>query len=304
MALLNRSLPPLGPLVAFDAVARHLSITRAADELGLTQAAVSRKIRALEEDLGVTLFRRLHRSLRLTPDGERLHAAASASLWRIAETAEGLREQGGGRPVSLSATLAFATFWLMPRLPRFRAAYPEVELRLTAGDHRLDLESEGVDVAIRYGNGPWRGLVAERLLDEAVYPVCSPGFHARNPDLATPADLPRYPLLHLDVRQRSWTDWGEWLRAFGQPVPPVKRGLRFNTYTILIQAATAGEGLALGWRNLVQDFVDNGTLVRPVNAEMPAPGAYHVIRPEAAEPSDELACFLTWLRGEVAEGNG
>jgi len=299
MASLNRALPPLSSLVAFDACARHLSITHAAAELTITQPAISRKIRALEDDLGVALFRRGHRSLRLTADGERLHAAVSASLWRIAETAEGLRNQGGERQVSLSATLAFTTFWLMPHLPRFRAAYPDIELRMTAGDHRIHLEAEGVDAAIRYGGGDWRGLVAEKLFGEEIYPVCSPGFHGRNPCLAEPADLRGQPLLHLDASQASWTDWGEWFRTFGLEAPPVKRGLRFNTYTILVQAATAGEGLALGWRRLVQDFVDNATLVRPIPESMTAPGAYHVVRPETAEPSEALECFLTWLRAEA-----
>jgi putative choline sulfate-utilization transcription factor len=299
MTSLNRALPPLSSLVAFDACARHLSITHAAEELTITQPAISRKIRVLEDDLGVALFRRGHRSLRLTADGERLHAAVSGSLWRVAETAEALRNQGGERQVSLSATLAFTTFWLMPRLPRFRSAYPDIELRLTAGDHRINLETEGVDAAIRYGRGDWRGLETERLFGEEIYPVCSPGFHGRNPNLGAPEDLRAQPLLHLDATQQSWTDWREWFRTFGLEAPPVKRGLRFNTYTILIQAATAGEGLALGWRTLVQDFVDNGTLVRPIPEATAAPGSYHVVRPETAEPSEALDCFLEWLRGEA-----
>lgn len=285
--------------MAFDAVARHLSITRAADELNLTQAAVSRKIRGLEDNLGVTLFRRLHRSLRLTAEGERLHAAVSGSLWRIAETAEGLREQGGPAQVSISATIAFSTFWLMPRLSSFRAQYPDTELRLTAGDHRIDVESEGVDAAIRYGVGPWRGLASERLLEEEVFPVCSPGFFARNPEIFTPADLRNHPLLHLDVTYRNWVDWGDWFRAFGLEAPPVKRGLRFNTYTLLIQAATAGEGVALGWRNLVEEFIEAGTLVRPIDSSLTTNGGYHVIWPESTEPTPELTCFIDWLRTEA-----
>jgi putative choline sulfate-utilization transcription factor len=301
MATLHRNLPPLGSLVAFDAAARHLSITKAADELSLTQAAVSRKIRALEDDLGVALFRRLHRSLRLTADGERLHAAVSGSLWRIAETAESLREQSGPAQVSISATIAFATFWLMPRLPRFRAAYPDIELRLTAGDHRIDVESEGVDAAIRFGVGPWRGLASERLLEEEVFPVCSPGYLQRNPALQEAPDLRDHRLLHLDVAYRNWMDWAQWFRSFGLEAPPVKRGLRFNTYTILIQAATAGEGVALGWRNLVEEFIDAGPLVRPVDASLPATGGYHALWPESAEPTPELQSFLDWLRTEAAQ---
>ena len=302
MATLSRTLPHLNALVAFDAVARHLSITRAADELALTQAAVSRKIKTLEDDLGVALFRRLHRSLRLTPEGERLHAAVSGSLWRIAESAETLREQGAPAQVSVQTTIAFASFWLMPRLPAFRAAHPDITVRLTASDDRLNLEAEGVDVAIRYGDGRWSGLASRALLGEEVFPVCSPGYLARTPDLRGPEDLYGETLLHLDVSYRNWMDWGDWFRGLGLTPMPVKRGLRFNTYTILIQAATAGEGVALGWRRLVQGMLDSGSLVRPFAASRNPAGAYHLVWPGegAGDLGPDTARFVDWVAGEAA----
>lgn len=301
MRTLNRSLPNPGALVAFEAVARHLSITRAADELALTQAAVSRKIKGLEQDLGVALFRRLHRALRLTTEGERLHAAVGAGLWRIAETAEGLREQGAPAQVSLQTTIAFAAFWLMPRLPAFRAAYPEIAVRLSASDERVDLAGEGLDAAVRFGEGRWPGLAARRLITEEVFPVCSPGYLARNPGLHAPEDLYAHTLLHLDVSYRNWMDWGDWFRGLGLAAPHIKRGLRFNTYTILIQAATAGEGVALGWQRLVEDMLRAGSLVRPLAASRTAGGAYHLIWPEASGPTPETRCFLDWIQ-RAAEG--
>jgi putative choline sulfate-utilization transcription factor len=299
MAPLNRQLPPLGPLVAFEAVARHLSITRAADELALTQAAVSRKIAALESELGVRLFDRLHRSLRLTGEGERLQAAASSSLSHLAETAEQLRRRGLSAQVEVSTTIAFASFWLMPRIPQFRAQHPEIELRLSVSDPYVDPAREGVDAGIRYGGGDWQGVVAEHLFDEEVFPVCSPGYLDQHPELADLATLAQQTLLHLDVDYHAWTDWATWFRELGATPPPRRRGLQFNTYTILIQAATAGQGVALGWRHMVDDFLAQGSLVRPIEASYRPRGAYYLVKPKGREPEAEVTAFTDWLLAEA-----
>jgi len=301
---LNRQLPNLGALVAFEAVARHLSITQAAGELGLTQAAVSRKIRALEEDLGVALFRRLHRALRLTPEGERLHAAVSGSLHRIAETAEGLRRQGSPAQISVATSIAFATFWLMPRIPKFSARHPDVELRITAFDPYVDPASEGADAAIRYGKGRWPGLAATHLFDEEIFPVCSPGYRDRHPELTSVEALREQTLLYMDVGYTEWTDWTEWFRKQGVAPPPARRGLKFNTYTIVIQAAVAGQGVALGWRHLVDEFLEAGQLVRPIPASQVSDGAYYLVRPEDAAESPEVRVFVDWLLSEAAGSGG
>lgn len=304
MPPLHRLLPPTGSLVAFEAAARHLSITQAANELGLTQAAVSRKIRGLEENLGVALFRRLHRAIRLTPDGERLYAAVSSSLSHIAQTADDLRRSGGYSEVSLSTSMAFATFWLMPRIPRFRAAHPDIELRITAFDPYVDPASEGVDAAIRYGDGSWPGLECTRLFDEEIFPVCSPAYHAARPDFDSLASLPGQTLLHLDVAYHDWVDWGTWFRALDMEPPPRRRGLQFNTYTILIQAAVAGAGVALGWRHLVDDFLEAGVLVRPIETSLRSRGAYYLVRPEGSEASAEAGCLVDWIMAEIDGGEG
>jgi putative choline sulfate-utilization transcription factor len=298
MPPLNRTLPPLSALVAFEAVARHLSITRAADELALTQAAVSRKIRALEDDLGVRLFERLHRALRLTAEGERLQAAASASLSHVAETAEQLRLRGGGQ-VEVSTTIAFASFWLMPRIPQFRSEHPEVELRISVSDPFVDPAREGVDAGIRYGPGDWPGLTSMHLFDEEVFPVCSPGYLAAHPELADVAALAGQTLLHLDVDYHAWTDWATWFRALDQEPPPRRRGLQFNTYTILIQAATAGQGVALGWRHMVDDFLDQGSLVRPIAATYRPRGAYYLVHPRDRPLDADARTFVDWLLAEA-----
>jgi len=301
MPSLNRTLPPLAALVAFEAVARHLSVTRAADELALTQAAVSRKIRALEDDLGVRLFHRLHRALRLTAEGERLQAVAAASLTHVAEAAEQLRRRGASAQVEVSTTIAFASFWLMPRIPQFRSRHPEVELRLSVSDPFVDPAREGVDAGIRYGSGDWPGLSAQLLFDEEVFPVCSPGYLEAHPELTDVAALAQQTLLHLDVDYHAWTDWGTWFRELGQEPPPRRRGLQFNTYTILIQAATAGQGVALGWRHMVDDFLDQGSLVRPIPATSRPRGAYYLVQPRERALAPEAQTFCDWL---VAEARG
>lgn len=299
MSRLHKLLPPVGSLVAFEAAARHLSITMAARELGLTQAAVSRKVRALEDDLGVAVFRRLHRSLRLTDEGERLHAAVSGSLGHIAQTADGLRRNGGPAEVSIATSMAFATFWLMPRIPRFRADHPEIELRITAFDPYVDPGSEGVDAAIRYGDGRWPDLDCTPLFDEEIFPVCSPGYRAAHPELGSLEALREQTLLHLDVAFHDWVDWGTWFRALGITPPPRRRGLQFNTYTILIQAAVAGAGVALGWRHLVDDFLEAGTLVRPIEESLRSDGAYYLVHPAGAGISGEARCLVDWILAEI-----
>lgn len=301
MASLNRRLPPLAALVAFEAVARHLSITRAADELALTQAAVSRKIRGLEDDLGVRLFDRLHRALRLTSEGERLQAVAAASLTHVAETAEQLRRRGASAQVEVSTTIAFASFWLMPRIPQFRALHPEVELRLSVSDPFVDPAREGVDAGIRYGAGDWPGLVSRLLFDEEVFPVCSPGYLAAHPELTGVAALAEQTLLHLDVDYHAWTDWASWFRELDHEPPTRRRGPRFNTYTILIQAATAGQGVALGWRHMVDDFLAQGSLVRPIAASYRPRGAYYLVHPRERALGPEARTFCDWLLAEAGK---
>jgi len=295
MTTLNRKLPPLSALVAFEAVARHLSVTQAAGELCLTQAAVSRKTRTLEDDLGVRLFQRLHRGLRLTPEGERLQAAVSASLERMAETSDHLRQRGRSAQVTVATSVAFATFWLMPRIPAFREAHPGIELRLTAHDPHVDPVREGVDAAIRYGHGDWPGLATTRLFADEIFPVCSPAYLRAHPGLTSVDALADHTLLHLDVAYPDWVDWGQWFRAQDRVPPGERSGLLFNTYTLLIQAAVAGQGVALGWRHLVADFLEAGQLVRPLAAAMRPPGAYHLVHPAATTPTPETQALIDWL---------
>lgn len=304
MRSLRTRLPPLSSLVAFEAAARRSSFTIAAGELGVTQAAISRQIRALEEHLGVMLFRRMHRTVRLTAEGQRLHSAVKMGLEHIADTATGIRRAAAGAHVTVSAAIAFATFWLMPRIAKFRAAFPEIELRLVASDHLIDPVEDGVDAAIRYGGGNWPGLRATHLFDEEIFPVCSPAYLERRPAPISPGDLIKETLLRMNPPDQSWIDWDTWLKEFGVMAPAAQRGPEFNTYTILIQAAVGGQGVALGWRHMVEDLLAAGSLVRPIATSLSAQGAYYLVVREDIPLHREAAAFCDWLIAEATDGAG
>jgi len=209
MESLLKRLPPTKALVVFEATARHMSFTRAAEELHLTQAAVSRQIRVLEQNLGVLLFSREKRTVRLTPEGQRLKRTVSMALGHIAETAVALRQIRDEPQINLHTTTAFGALWLMRRIGRFRASFPEIQLRLVSVDEDVDLAGGNVDLSISYGEGRdnWPGLDATRLLDDELFPVCSPGFEAQLPKGFSIQDLPGQPLLHLESVEPTWMSW-------------------------------------------------------------------------------------------------
>lgn len=295
MQNLRKALPPVNSLVVFEAAARHMSFTKAAGELGVSQAAVSRQIQALERHTGRKMFRRLHRALRLTPEGEHLQAAVTMGLRHIAETAQSLRRVAAGAQVTVSATIAFAALWLMPRIDRFYAAHPDLELRLIASDTPIDLRTENVDIAVFYGDGRWPGLETSALFDEEIFPVCSPDYLAARPGLSSVSDLLTLNLLQQEAAESSWLSWEGWYRRMGVVPAGNLAGPRFNNYTIVVQAAQAGQGVALGWRRLVEQQLEAGSLVRPIAASLPAEHGYYVASPHAAERTPEASAFHDWL---------
>jgi DNA-binding transcriptional LysR family regulator len=272
-----------------------MSFTKPAGELGVSQAAVSRQIQALERHTGRTMFRRLHRALRLTPEGEQLQAAVTMGLRHIAETAQSLRRVAAGAQVTVSATIAFAALWLMPRIDRFYAAYPDLELRLIASDTPIDLRTENVDIAVFYGDGRWPGLETMALFDEEIFPVCSPDYLAARPGLSGVSDLLTLNLLQQEAAESSWLSWERWFRRMGVVPAGNLPGPRFNNYTIVVQAAQAGQGVALGWRRLLEKQLETGSLVRPIAASLPAEHSYYVATPHGAERTPEASAFHDWL---------
>lgn len=294
-----RSLPPLGALRAFEAAARHLSFTRAGDELHVTQAAISHQVKALEDWLGLPLFRRLHRALRLTEEGQIYLPAVRDALDTLSAATERLRGGVDSGILTVTTTDSFAAAWLMPRLKRFRAAHRDLDLRLQTADEVVDFSRADVDLAVRYGRGRWPGLHVTRLLSEDIFPVCSPALCVHCP-LRTPADLAHHTLLHDDMT----ITWEVWLRAAGITGIEVRRGPFFQSSYLVMSAAIAGDGVALGRSALVADALADGRLIRPFTVSLPADYAYYVVSPETMAERLKVRAFRDWILTEARATDG
>ena len=287
-------------LHTFEAAARHLSFTAAGSELALSQPAVSRQIQQLEAALGAPLFQRQHRSLALTDAGRVMQRAVDDSLERLRDAAARVRGASTARQVAITCTPGFAAFWLIPRLPRFTAAHPEVDVRISANLSIVDLERGNVDLAVRFvpesqGRGP-------RLFEEAVQPMCSPAL-LRDPrrPLRTPADLAAHTLLTLDTQGDSLTaDWEPWFALIGIEDVRMAHSVRFTQYTDAVSAAVAGQGVVIGRLPLLDDLVRQRKLVAPFKSPAASQRGYFLtLAPRAARNPDAHA-FMQWLQAEAA----
>ncbi len=297
-----RLLPSLDFLRGFEAAGRRLSFTLAADELFVTQSALSRQVKALEDALGVPLFVRGHRALALTPAGAAFHRAVTEKLRDLAAAADVVRAGERGPGLTVSTTVSFAALWLIPRLPTFRAAHPAVEVYVSADDRLVDLARGDVDVAVRYLSDAGAPAEAVRLFGERLLPVASPALVKRGPPLAQPGDLAQHVLIHLDDPggMMPWLNWPAWLTSNGQPDLKPAGTMRFSLYDQVIQATVAGQGVALGRIPLIAGLLNDGRLVAPFAKRYDSPrGYFAVVAPQAAE-RPEAAAFVQWLRTEVA----
>ena len=297
-------LPPLAPLEAFEAAARHLSFTRAADELALTQSAVSRQIQALEDHYGVPLFQRLHRALRLTPDGELLQRVVGDVLHQLHAAGQPLERAARPKTVVVATPPGLAGRWLIPRLGSFTAANPGVDVRISATHALARLDRDGVDVAIRYQRAG--DADATLLFGETVFPVCSPRLLADPArPLVQPCDLRHHVLLYIsDERATPYADWPLWLRSVGlEPLQPAG-ALHYSLYDQLIVAAVAGQGVALGRSPLIDELLADGRLVTPFDARQVSPRSYHLLLAGAAALRPEVQAFAAWLREQAAATAG
>src|SRR5262245_17948704 len=299
----RNALPALDLLVGFEAAARHLSFTKAGDELYLTQSAVSRQIKELEDQLGVALFERRHRALALTDAGQQYYAAAAQVISTMRNATERLRTQAGRkRPLGVTTTHSFAALWLIPRLAGFTRQHPGVDVRITAETRVQDLERDGLDIALRHGPSSLAGPGATRLFGEKVFPVCSPKLLKKLP-LEKPADLRHHVLLRYDdpdVRH-PWLHWRTWLEVEGIADLKPAGTLSFSGYEQIIPAAVAAHGVALGRSPLVKNLLDSGELVAPFKSQAdPARGYYAVVAKSAAS-RPEVIDFVEWLRAEATK---
>ncbi len=301
MSVSKYRLPPLDLFHTFEAVARHRSFTLAANELYLTQSAVSRQIRSLEDALGLRLFRRLHRAIELTAEGQRLFESVTRGLDDVSACLTALGAAAKAPQITVCASVAFAWFWLMPRLERFGALQPKIDLRVLATDQPVLPGAGEVDVAILFGSGQWEGLEARLLFGERVYPVCSAAYLRDHPALRRPEDLLDQTLLHLEYGKPSFggVDWRNWLLRQGVNGQPVRRGLRLNSYPMVLQAAEAGHGVALGWSYVTDPILAEGRLVCPVDRTVETRDGYYLCTSKEAEHSPEITDFLEWINAEA-----
>jgi LysR family transcriptional regulator, glycine cleavage system transcriptional activator len=299
-----RRLPALNLLKGFDAAARHLSFTRAGEELFLTQSALSRQMQALEEQLGVPLFERRHRALRLTEAGQVLQVAARSVLDELGHAVARIRREQSVRPLTISTAIPFAALWLLPRLPRFRERHPDVDVFISADNRMLDLDRERIDLAVRYCPESQAPRDAQRLFGERLQPVCSPAL-ASDParPLKQPEDLARHVLLNLDDDRGRypWLNWAQWFAAIGIPEPRPAGLVRFNQYDLLVRAAIDGQGVALGRSPLIDQLVAEGKLVTPFRRKHATSRAYFIVRAAQAARRPEAQAFVDWLRAEARD---
>ncbi|MFK0275341.1 LysR substrate-binding domain-containing protein [Ensifer sp. NPDC090286] len=299
MENLRRLLPSAASLIVFEAAGRHQNFTRAANELGMTQAAVSYAVRGLEEQLGVPLFHRVHRAVELTEAGEKFHADVSVGLSRIQKSAEDIRAKGRETNVTLAASTAFASMWMLPRLNRMREDLPEIDLRIQTSVRDLDLEEEPIPLGIRGGDpSHWPRYHAALLADEVVNAVATPAYIERHGLPKTAADLPNHNLIHLEEPVRRACDWTEWFASAGHAYPKQARRLSINDYVLVIQAVLSGEGVALGWEHLIYPQIRSGALV-PVAGHVLKTGlAFYVVWPRSRELNAQAKRVRDWLLDE------
>ncbi len=284
---------------------RHLSFTAAAQELGTSQPAVSQRISLLEDDLGAPLFKREHRGVSLTPEGLQLVTAVRESLGSIGEVAAKIRARRERQVLTVATDFGFATYWLMPRLAALRALVPELDVRIVTSQNQFDIRGEPVDMAIAFGDGEWPGCSATPLLPEIVVPVCSPAFYARQGLQGAPADLRALPLLHLESAEpQRWLQWAGWFAAHGLSNPGAGHDITLNNYPLVIQAALAGQGLALGWAPLVDELVRTGQLVAAVSTPLRTERGYFLVEPHTRRNSETLHRFRSWMVQECAQALG
>ncbi|HLH90518.1 MAG TPA: transcriptional regulator GcvA [Xanthobacteraceae bacterium] len=292
-----RRLPPLNALKAFEAAARHESFTRAAEELHVTQGAVSHQVKALELELGIKLFNRERQRLMITEAGRGYLAVIRDAFDRIALGTERLLQRESSGALTISISPDFAAKWLIHRLGRFSAAHPDIDLRVSASMHRVDFAREDVDIAVRHGDGDWAGLHVERLCAEQLFPVCSPRLARGRQRLIRPSDVLKFPLLHLQSRK----DWATWLDLVGVPDAEGPHGPVMSHASLLIDAAAAGQGIALARTTLAAWDLLNGRLIRPFPDVLRLSKPYWVVCPRATAMLPKVKRAREWLLSEAAD---
>jgi len=295
-----RKLPPLNALRAFEAAARHLSFTKAAGELNVTQAAISHQVKTLEEHLGLPLFRRLNRRLVLTEAGQVYLPVLREAFDAIASGTSRLNRDDSSGPLHVTVVPSLAAKWLLPRMSRFRDRHPDIDVMVSANNSLIDFSEGTFEMGIRYGAGNYPALETTLLFGDEVFPVCSPRLLEGPYPLRTPEDLRHHTLLHDEVsRQDESPDWRSWLQAVGVTEVDWRRGPGFSDSSMVIEAAAAGQGVALGHRWLAAADLEGGRIVMPFGPVLPSKFSYYVVSPRGIAERRRVRLFREWLVGEA-----
>jgi LysR family glycine cleavage system transcriptional activator len=296
---MTRKLPPLNALPCFEAAARLLNFSKAAEELNVTPGAVSRAIKHLEDQLQVQLFERGTRSARLTAVGEPYARVVRETLEQLASATAMATARRSDSTLNVSTSDGFAGRWLVPRLYRFHRAQSDIDVRVSTTGKLTNFFGDGIDIAIRYGGGNYPGLTAEFLTDEEVFPVCSPALLKGKHPLRRPEDLKHHTL----IRDTYPVDWAKWFAAAGVKGGSPRRGLTFDSYTFAVDAAVKGEGVALGRSTLVADDLAAGRLIRPFEQALKGVSSFYLVYPPDAIRQRKVRLFRDWMLGEMANPN-
>jgi LysR family transcriptional regulator, glycine cleavage system transcriptional activator len=298
MAHKHYNFPSLNGLAAFEAAGRHMSLTRAAQEMNVTPGAVSKHIKALEEETGAKLFIRLHRSLELTTEGAALLETLTSSLSKIAETLDSFRSGGPARAVTIGTTSAFAQFWLMPRMGRFWTEHQDIVVDHVISDKTQDSMISPLDLRVRYGSGTFPDETATKLFDDWILALAAPAY-VKGRSIEALSDLAGEQLLSVEGVDWSWTTWADFMRDGGASARRLKVR-RFNSFVIAVQAALDGQGIVLGWKGLVQSLIDAKRLMPVAGHQMPAPQSFYLTWSAKRSLSSEATILKDWLLKHLA----
>lgn len=296
---LSRCLPPLRALLALEAAVRCGSFTAAARELNVSQPAVSRQIKVLEEALGIAIFSREHRRVVLTDAGKIYHESVASCLVGIAEAGRNLARIASPERVTIYANYGLAAYWLMPRLTHYQDVNPDIEIVVRTVEQEQRLSDTEFEIAIRFGDGIWRDGDVRPLFNECGFPVCSPGYVSDKGPITTVEALSQHRLLKVQTENQAWLDWAGFFREFGLKHQGYL-GSTYNNYTLAIQAALAGQGIALGWDQIVDDFLQRGWLVRPIKEEVVTELGYYTVASHSVASSKTLDDILGWLHSKTS----
>ena len=300
-----KPMPPLNALRVFEAAARHLSFTKASEELHVTPGAVSQQIKTLEDFIGAKVFKRTKRALLLTDAAQASLPVLRDAFDKMEEASRILSAPGDDTRLAVSVAPSLAAKWLVPRLDRFQEAHPEIEVWVSADMEVVDFAADDVDLAIRYGGGDYQGLVVEKLMSETILPVCSPRLMTGDHPLKTPEDLVHHSLLHDNANEaaENCPTWPMWLKAAGVDAVDGTRGLKFNQSSLVIEAAVAGKGVALAKATLALADLEAARLVAPFDMTTPSSFAYYIVHPGSKSRSKSVRAFKSWLMSESEASN-